>query len=131
MFTSSLEVAWAVWVTLYAFPAFILYPKYPFLANLGWDTGLDGPVVWLSVARIVFWWGTFSRRSVYTINRSPLALQGDQRTKNKESMEKDSYTQSNHLSYKALFHASKILNSFIGKIISSFYRIIALLKLNF
>lgn len=84
MFTSSLKVARTVWgVILYAFPAFILYPRYPFLANLGWDTGLDGPVVWLSMAQLVFWWGTSSRRSLYIIYLSLLALQEGPRTKNK------------------------------------------------
>lgn len=46
MFTSLLKEARAVWgVILYAFPAFILYPRYPFVANSGQDPGLDGPVV--------------------------------------------------------------------------------------
>lgn len=47
MFTSSLEVAKAVWgVIFYAFPAFILYPRYPFLANSGQDTGLWYDSIW-------------------------------------------------------------------------------------
>lgn len=81
MFTSILKVARAVWgVILFAFPAFILYPRHPFLASSDQDTGLDGPVVGLSMAWLVFWWGVYFQQKE-CIYMSSLALQGDQRTK--------------------------------------------------
>lgn len=95
------RVVRAFWRAILFFPAFLLNATYSFLAILGQDTGLDGPVIWLGMSRFMFLSVTFKVVYAYVrvcIHTSPISYQGGQKPNNKESFRKSHiYTPSIYL----------------------------------